>query len=64
MKRKLVFRHGALMELRAAHAGGEMVSTIIYLLGFLTVGLVAGVFVIALIGLNEIDGATNHSEIN
>lgn len=40
-----------------------MVSTIIYLLGFLTVGLVAGVFVVALIGLDEIDGASTHSEI-
>ncbi|HEY0847076.1 MAG TPA: hypothetical protein VGE12_17030 [Noviherbaspirillum sp.] len=32
-----------------------MFSAIIYLLGLLTVGLVAGVFIIALAGLNEID---------
>lgn len=39
-----------------------MVSTIIYLLGFLTVGLVAGVFVVALTGLDEIDAISTHSE--
>lgn len=38
-----------------------MVSTIIYLLGFLSVGLVAGVFIVALRELNEIDEISPHS---
>ena len=36
-------------------------STIIYLLGVLTVGLVAGVFVMAFIELDEIDDICHHS---
>ena len=39
-----------------------MVSTIIYLLGVLTIGLVAGVFIVALTGLDEIDEISAHSE--
>lgn len=38
-----------------------MTSMIIYLLGFLSVALVVGVFIVALMELNEIDEVSSHS---
>jgi hypothetical protein len=46
---------------RCATGGGAMISAIIYLLAALIAGLVVSVFIVALVGLNNIDETGGYS---